>query len=172
MAQSEHAEFIQELTAAQPLIYAYVYSLLPNRAAAQDVLQETNITLWKKMKDFRPGSSFPAWACRVAYFKVLSARRRMGRDLLVLDDSVFDALAERHGDEAGRMQRRFLILRQCMEKLPPRSRSLVDRRYAPQGSVQQLAREENRTVGAISQMLYRIREELLQCIKRQEQAPE
>lgn len=172
MSQSPQEEFIRELTAVQPLIYSYVYSLLPSRAAAQDVLQETNITLWKKMTDFRPGTSFASWACRVAYFKVLSARRRMGRDRLVLDDSVFDALAERHGEGVEQMKHRIRILRLCLDKLPPRSRRLIDRRYGAGGSVQQLAQEENRTVGAISQMLYRIREELLQCIRRNEHALE
>src|SRR5438876_4957436 len=93
-------EFIIQLTAVQSSLWAYVFSLLPEHVAAQDVLQETNLTLWRKASDFQPGTSFLAWACQVAYFHVLSHRRRVRRDRLVFGEEVFAYLAERQADRA------------------------------------------------------------------------
>jgi RNA polymerase sigma-70 factor (ECF subfamily) len=158
-------EFITLLTAAQPSLWAYVFSLLPDHGAAQDVLQETNLTLWRKAGDFQPGTNFVAWACQVAYFHVLSQRRKMRRDRLVFDDDVIAYLAERQADRAATLGDRLAALRGCLEKLPANSRRLLEERYAPGGSVKDLAEADGRSVAALSQILYRIREKLLQCIE-------
>jgi len=158
-------EFITQLTMAQPSLWAYVFSLLPDHVAAQDVLQETNLTLWRKVQEFQPGTSFVAWACQVAYFHVLSHRRRVRRDRLVLDDGVFAYLAERQADRAAELGDRAVALRSCLDKLPPPSRKLLEERYAPGGSVKELAEADGRSVAALSQVLYRLREKLLQCIE-------
>src|SRR5262249_20227332 len=118
-------EFITKLTAAQTAVWAYVFSLLPDHAAAQDVLQETNVTLWRKADDFQPGTSFLSWACQVAYFHVLSHRRRMKRDRLLFDDEVLAYLAERQADRAMELGDRLVALRRCLEKLPQPSRRLL-----------------------------------------------
>jgi len=161
-------EFIRELTAVQPTLWAYVFSLLPDHAGAQDVLQQTNLTLWRKADDFQAGTSFFAWASKAAYFHVLSYRRGMRRDRLVFNDEVFAYLAERQAErleEAGPGVR-LTALRGCLEKLPPHSRRLLEGRYAPGASVQNLAETDGRSTAALSQVLYRIRETLLACIER------
>jgi RNA polymerase sigma-70 factor (ECF subfamily) len=158
-------EFITHLTMAQPSLWAYVFSLQPDHVAAQDILQETNLTLWRKVSEFQPGTNFIAWACQVAYFHVLSYRRRVRRDRLVLDEGVFSYLAERQADRAGTLDDRLNALRGCLEKLPPPSRRLLEERYAPGGSVKELAEAGGRSVASLSQLLYRIREKLLQCIE-------
>jgi len=158
--------FIRELTAAQASLWAYVFSLLPDHVAAQDVLQETNLTLWRKADDFQPGTSFVAWACQAAYFHVLSYRRRARRDRLVFDDQVLAYLAER---QAERMEMgandRLVALRGCLEKLPDSFRGLLEKRYGPGGSVKELAEADGRSEAALSQVLYRIRDKLLHCIQ-------
>lgn len=53
-------EFVTLLTANQTSLYACVLSLLPDRAAARDVLQDTNLTLWHKAADFEQGTNFLA----------------------------------------------------------------------------------------------------------------
>ena len=54
---------------------------------------------------------------------------------------------------------------QCVEGLPAHERELIDLRYRDSGSVSQIARKLGRTVGAVSQALYRIRGSLMQCIE-------
>lgn len=159
-------QFIQDLTASQNSLYGYILSLLPDRAAAQDVLQEVSVTAWQKRADFQPGTSFFAWASKIAYFHVLSHRRKMSRDRLVFDDEVLDYLAERQMEREEEVSRRGLALKSCLEKLPATQKQLVEQRYATGGSVQDIAAREGKSVGAISQTLYRIREALLRCVEQ------
>jgi RNA polymerase sigma-70 factor (ECF subfamily) len=158
-------QFLTLLTSSQTSLYAYILSLLPDRAAAQDVLQEVNLTVWHKAADFREGTSFFAWASKIAYFHVLSHRRKMSRDKLVFADDVLDYLAERHAELLEEGDARERALRDCLGELPAAQRRLVEQRYARGGSVQVIAAREGKSVGAISQNLYRIREVLLACIE-------
>ena len=113
------------------------------------------------------GTSFTAWACRTAYFHVLNHRRKLSREQLVFDEDVFDYLAERQEERAGGSDRRLEALRHCIAKLPTAQRDLVDRRYRPGASVQEIARNDGKTEGAVSQALFRIRAALQRCIEKQ-----
>lgn len=163
---SDSEQFIQDLTAGQTSLYGYILSLLPDRAAAQDVLQEVNVTAWQKRDDFSAGTSFFAWASKIAYFHVLSHRRKLGRDRLVFGDEVLDYLAERQVERAEDVDRRGMALKGCLEKLPAEQRRLIELRYATGGSVQRIADDAGKSVGAISQTLYRIREALMKCVEQ------
>ena len=48
-------QFVQLLTENQNRIYGYIYSLLGNFERSADVLQETNLVLWRKNSEFRMG---------------------------------------------------------------------------------------------------------------------
>ena len=88
--KSDSEEFVRLLTEAQGPVYGYLLTLIPDRNRARDLLQETNITLWKKAATFEEGTNFNAWACKIAYFHVLSFRRKMAREKLVFDDDILD----------------------------------------------------------------------------------
>jgi len=161
--------FVSLLTASQPGLYACILALLPDRVAAHDVLQETNLTLWQKAEDFEPGTSFMAWATRIARYHVLNHRRKMKRDRLVFDEVLFEELAARQAMRADDADRYARALRHCLGKLPHEQQDLVAQRYAANGSVKQIAGCQGRSVGAVSQTLYRIREALLNCISQRVQ---
>ena len=165
---SDSEEFVRLLTEAQGPVYGYLMTLIPDRSRARDLLQETNITLWKKAATFEEGTNFNAWACKIAYFHVLSFRRKMAREKLVFDDDILDYLAERNDDRLIQdfTKDRNAALKACMQKLSDKQRKLVEERYKPGASVQRIAADQGRTVGAISQTLYRIRHNLMQCIEK------
>ena len=158
--------FVTLLTATQPSLYACILALLPDRAAARDLLQETNLTLWHKADDFEAGTNFLAWACRIARYHILNHRRRTQRERLVFDDELFAELADRQAARVEEFDFHGAALRACVDKLPTMQRQLVEQRYAPGGSVQRIAEAEGKSVGAISQTLYRVRETLLNCVRQ------
>lgn len=157
-------KLISELTRAQTSLFAYILALLPDHAQAEEVLQETNITIWRKASEFEEGTDFLAWSCKIAYFHVLSHRRRLARDRHVFSDELLDYLAERNSQRAD-VRERQQALRACLASLPEEQLQLVRKRYQQGGSVQQLAAELGKTVGAVSQSLYRTRASLLACIQ-------
>jgi RNA polymerase sigma-70 factor (ECF subfamily) len=93
-------DFATLITASQRKLYAYIHSLLDNSAAAWDVLQETNVVLWQKQAEFRPGTKFDAWAFTVARFQVMAWLRDRKREPLdVMTPELCELLA---GDAAAK----------------------------------------------------------------------
>ena len=89
----------------------------------------------------------------------------MSRVRLVFDDRVLDYLAERQVERSEATEQRRLALKGCLEKMAKHHRLLIEQRYALDGSVQKIADGQGKSVGAISQALFRIREALLKCEK-------
>ena len=137
--RQDPSEFVKLLTQSQPR--AYVRALVPNPVDAQDVLQQTNALLWEKVDEFRPGSNFNAWAYKVAYMQTLAYRRDRARNRLVLSDAAVERLATDAADAFRDLSEREIALNQCLEELSERQRSLLRRRYEPDGSVQDPADE-------------------------------
>ena len=50
-------------------------SVLPNRTDVDDLLQETNLVLWREFESFEIGTNFTAWAYRIAHNQVLAWRK-------------------------------------------------------------------------------------------------
>ena len=166
MDQSQTAEFVRLLTDHQRQLYLYILTFLPHSADAEEVLQETNVVLWSKADEFTLGTSFAAWAQRVAYFKVLEIRQRLTRERLTFSGEMMEVFrAEIGADTSGQERRRALAI--CLEKLSERDRSLIDRRYAAGSTVEAMSHEINRPLGSIYRSLERIRLALLSCIQRE-----
>ncbi len=159
-------EFVRELTAAQASLYAYVLSLLPDREAARDVLQETNVVLWQKAEEFTPGSNFIAWSYSIARHKVLAHHRDAGRDRHVFDDALIEKLADDADHGAQSTDDVQLLLDQCLDELSASHRELIRARYEPGGTVKQLAAARRQSPQGLSVTLNRIRHALLQCVQR------
>ena len=47
-------QFVQQLAEHQSRLFGYVYSMLGDHSRAADVLQETNLVLWRKNAEFDP----------------------------------------------------------------------------------------------------------------------
>lgn len=159
-------QFVQLLTEHQRRLYAYVVSLLGNAADADEVLQETNLALWRKLDTFQPGSSFAAWASRVAYYEVLAFRKRRGRDRLSFEPELLETLAAESAARLEQFEARRRALAHCLTKLSARDRDLLARRYEAGNSAAAVAQQLGRTAQATYQALHRIRLNLSLCIRR------
>lgn len=158
-------DFIRRMTECQNRLYVYILALLPDPERARDVLQETNVVLWRKADNYEPGTSFQAWACKVAYFEVLSERRRRGRDRLLFDDNTLELVAQHAGKRSENLDDRAVALDECLKRLDERQRKRLHDRYGPGGSVQLAAQRSGLTRGSIAVALQRIRTALMQCIE-------
>ena len=160
------AEFIENVTRVQRKLHAFIWSLVRSSADADDILQEANLVLWQKSKEFEPGTNFDAWAFRIAQFQVMAFRKRLQRSKLHFDDELVDLLANEAADVyAAEQDGRQRALAQCLQKLKPEQRRLVALRYEPGGCVNEIAAAQNRSPKAVSEALRRIRKALMGCIE-------
>jgi RNA polymerase sigma-70 factor, ECF subfamily len=160
-------EFVQRLTSCQPRLYAYIMTLVLDRHQAEDVLQQANLVMWEKLDEFLGCENFEALACRVAYYQVLAHRRDKLRERrrLLFDDQLIERLAATAGGKTDAFPDYLSALRDCMAKLSQPQRELVRRRYEPGGSVGAIAADSGDSPSAVSASLYRIRKNLLTCIR-------
>jgi RNA polymerase sigma-70 factor, ECF subfamily len=160
-------QFAELVLGNQRKLYAYILTLVPDPDSACDVLQQTNVVLWRDSKRFGEGTNFLSWAFRVAYFQVLDYREKRQRDRLRFDKELLDELAagssQQNGDE---VDQRLEALRKCLSELPETQRGLVQRRYSEGVSVAAMAKTEGQTAGSLAVCLHRIRRALLDCIQR------
>ena len=159
------SEYYTQLIALQAQLYAYVLTLLADTSAADDVLQETNLVLCRKADEFAPGTNFEAWAFGVARMQCMAYWKTRSRDKLVLSDEAVHRIAGRAEVQLTEADDRRIALRDCMEKLTPKQRDLVECRYAEGGSIRQMALDLGRSEASLSQTLYRIRITLLDCVR-------
>jgi RNA polymerase sigma-70 factor, ECF subfamily len=157
-------EFVRLLIANQPRIYAYIVSLLPNWADADEIFQETGIVLWSKRDEFRPGSSFLAWACQIALNKVFNLRKRQSRSRLIFNDEFIQAVSDYRTAAAERAEARSVALKGCIEKLKPRDRELLERWYQKHGTTKGLAEQLGRPIDTVYKAMRRIRGLLFDCV--------
>ncbi|HEX6961894.1 MAG TPA: sigma factor, partial [Lacipirellula sp.] len=92
-SSSETDDLVTLMTKFQGRLYVYILSLIGDPNAANDVLQETNIVLWKESAQFIPGTNFKAWSFRIAHFQCMAYRQRRLRDKVLFNDQVIAALA-------------------------------------------------------------------------------
>ncbi|MEW4564212.1 sigma-70 family RNA polymerase sigma factor [Bremerella sp. JC770] len=163
---NETAEFIQLLTSHQSRIYAYILSLVFDRNEADDVLQQTNVVLWRNASDFEPGSNFVAWSFRVAYYQVLSHRKKKQREKLIFDDEILNDIAQAATQCDQTFPTRQRLIQSCIEKLNLSQRDAVQRRYQNGATLESIARETEKKVNAVKQILFRARENLIKCVKK------
>jgi RNA polymerase sigma-70 factor, ECF subfamily len=77
-----------------------------------------------------------------------------------------DAVVRQFTDESFADDLRAEALRSCLEKLRADHRRILDLTYRDELSVEQVARQSNRTIDAVYKTLMRVRKLLRSCIER------
>jgi RNA polymerase sigma-70 factor, ECF subfamily len=159
--------FVDQITSAQQSLFAYILMLLPDVTDASDVLQETNLVLWRKREEFRPGHDFLPWAKAIAHYQVLASLKQRRRNRLRFSDMLMSQLAEEvvahRGPDTGS---KSVVLGDCIGELGQSSQELLRLRYNSDLTLAQLARHIGRSVDSVRCALHRIRRELADCINR------
>jgi RNA polymerase sigma-70 factor (ECF subfamily) len=152
------------MTRHQRQIFAYIYTLVPNRYDAEDLLQETSLVICEKFDTFKDGTDFVAWACQIAYWRIRYSRQKFARSKVVFDQTVVDAVAQTAVTLIEELDDRHEALSKCLRRLPTRDRELVLTRYEPGNGVEEAAHRSGRSLEAAYKALARLRKLLLDCV--------
>ena len=161
-------EFLRLLTEHDRIFSIYVTGLVQPLQDAQDILQEGKIVMWRHFGKFKSGTNFVAWGRKILLRQILAYRRKMkhrrhgqlNEDILVLLDVEMDsAIREKRWVE------REQALRECLRKLKPEQRELIEQRYRDEASIEKISRQTDKTETAVYQLLYRIRKALQDCVQ-------
>ncbi|MEM6257728.1 MAG: sigma-70 family RNA polymerase sigma factor [Planctomycetota bacterium] len=157
--------FVVQITACQSRLYAYILTLTGDREQAREVLQETNLVIWRKAEDFEPGTNFIAWVFRIARFQVMAHRQKIARDRLVFDDELLTGITDIF-DEDDPYDDRQEALSDCIQAITPNHRNLLNIRYRDGLSVKEIASQLSKSPNAVAKVLHRTRLALMKCIEQ------
>lgn len=161
-----HERFVRTLTRYESRVWGFIRSLVVSRADAEDIFQETNATLWKKVDEFAEVENFVAWACAVARIEVLRYYQKQKRDRLQFSESFLETVADQVTRRHEELDDRACALETCIKKLVPQDRSLIRQRYVEELSIEALASLVGRSAEAVYKRLSRIRRALFLCIEK------
>lgn len=158
-----HDQFLRLYAEHEVALHTFVRSMLPTREEALEVMQEVIVILWQKFSqvdDFRP------WAFGVARLASLRHLERRKRDRHLFDHELVHQLADESAAMTERHADQREALESCLQKLSTTQRELVLNAYTKGTRMDELATRRGQTPMALYKLLHRIRQALLECVRR------
>ena len=163
----DDADFSARLAEIRPALCGYVASIMPDISALEDIVQETTLFLWNSRETFAEGTSFRAWAFKVAYFKALSHRRDLQREKVVtLSENLILRIAAAAENRADQTDLRLEALSRCVANMRPADRDLLQSKYIERRPLADQARVAGIPPNRLQKALSRIRISLRHCIAK------
>ncbi|MDA0284350.1 MAG: sigma-70 family RNA polymerase sigma factor [Planctomycetota bacterium] len=159
-------EFVQLFSRNQRRVYLHILKQVGSPTDAEEILQETNVVIWNKFHRFELGTNFVAWSFQIANFEVLKYRDKKRSNRLVFSGDVLEAIAQESEEQEDDLDLRRAALDECLRKLRPGDRELIQQRYLPGNSGESVARQLDRPINSVYQSIGRIRKTLFECINR------
>lgn len=153
-------------TLAQPVVSAFIASLVRDFSARDDLLQETAIAAMESFDRYDSQRSFVGWALGIAQNQVRLYFRQQQRLPAAMSDEVVSQLAVAFEAEAIAQARPLGFLQDCLGKLDSRARELCELRYVQDLKPAAIAEMVGMTANAVAKSLQRIRDQLRECIER------
>jgi RNA polymerase sigma-70 factor, ECF subfamily len=146
-----------------------IAAILPSDDQVDDIVQETFVVAYRKLRDYEPGTEFGAWIKTIARHVALNERRGWMREQRLkrtfraeiehgIDGRLSEALAA-DGEEA--LER----LGECLSKLGEPARTVLDAFYWQGHPSAQIAKARNQTDTWVRGMLFRARSALANCLQ-------
>jgi RNA polymerase sigma-70 factor (ECF subfamily) len=160
-------QFAEFLSGNQQRVFGYILGLVRNTSDAQDILQQTAVTAWRKFDEFDPTSDFLRWAITIARFETMNFIKYRRRSRLYFDQQLMEQLGEDACEAPNEdAESRLKALGECLKKLPAFDSKLIECRYTHGLSSLQIAEVVERSQPSICNSLRRIRENLMRCISK------
>jgi RNA polymerase sigma-70 factor (ECF subfamily) len=164
--QSVSESFVRELTGAQQELKVFVTILIGRLPDVMDVLQETNVDIWRKAATFDPSRPFLPWAKALARYQVMKWRSSQKREKLLFGDDLVDVIASEMVDDDDDQRAMLDALDHCVGKLTVLQQRYLTVKYTHRESIPKMAEIFGRSEPSVVSMLYRLRKLLYKCVKK------
>jgi RNA polymerase sigma-70 factor len=152
------------------MLWAFLRSLIRDRAVAEDLFQETLLTAWRSLERFDPSRPFGPWLRGIAGRLVLAQRRKLASSLLHVFDvkdletleGYYTRVACQPGDT---WEEKIELLRRCLGQLPEPQREVIQLYYWDELDCQGIAAQLARPLETVKKRLQRARALLAECLQ-------
>ncbi|MBX2852394.1 MAG: sigma-70 family RNA polymerase sigma factor [Phycisphaeraceae bacterium] len=153
---------------AQSALQAYILSSVGNFADSEDILQQVALDVSASFERYDPGRPFIPWAMQIAKRRIADFYRKNKNAACLFEETDLELLAQAHArlsKNEGTSGEVADLLESCLDRLPEKSRRLVDLRYRDGLKPAEIAHTTGRSGGAIRVALNKIRNALGRCIR-------
>ena len=158
--------FMRLLLEEESAVKVYVRRLVPTWHDVEEVVQQTSLIAWKKFDGLEDRDRFGGWLMTIARYEALKHRRSLARSPLVFSDKLAEQLADATGNLAGADADRQQALEGCLRKLTDANRELILKVHQPGVTIRRYAQQQSGSEQAIYKSVHRLRQKLLECVKR------
>ena len=165
-ARDKRAQFEGLVIEHHVRLRAFVRSLGVDPDWVDDLAQEALLTAYREWESFDATRDFGKWVRGIAANIVRNEIRKDARQRRILQSELAQVLLSREPESNERVEPvTIAAIRDCLSRLPPQSRQLVQGRYRDGHKAPELARKLALSVVNVRQMLTRIRRQLRQCVE-------
>ncbi|MGD1945661.1 MAG: RNA polymerase sigma factor [Croceivirga sp.] len=162
-------EFSRLVDSYKNVVFTVALRMMKNREEAEEVAQDTFIKVYKSLLQFKGDSKLSTWIYRITYNTCLDRLKKNKKDLnkLAIEDiqgydikSVDDAL------EGMVKSERAILVRKCIEKLPPKDAALMTLFYLEEKSLAELGEILTMSENSVKVGLFRARGRFGKIVKQ------
>ena len=145
-------------------VYRWLLRSVGNEAAAEDLLSEVFLDVWRQADRFEGRSSVSTWLMSIARFKALSARRR--RTDAALDETIEATIADPANDPEVTLQEkdRDELLRQALIRLSLEHRQIIDLVYYHEKTIEECAQILGIPAATVKTRMFYARKKLAELV--------
>jgi len=136
-----------------------------------EVLQAVFVVCYEKLHVYEPRGTFVPWLKGIAKNLLLKELHQRSRYLVAENDALESLILEDGMTSLEQQSRRedsIQRLENCLSKLTPRSRELIEEKYTRQAPIVKMAKSFQKSESWIAVTLFRIREALRTCMTKAE----
>lgn len=164
--ENNYAGFGSKWVVAQPVVAAFIRSVIWNHHDAEDLLQRTAETAIHKYDQYDSTRSFDGWVIGMAKIEVLRYRQERSRDRLDFTDEVIDKIADAYESDPGELHEMKRVLIGCIAKLSGRPKQALELVLGEHLSIKDTASRLKTSNNAVVMAIHRARTLLQKCMER------
>jgi RNA polymerase sigma-70 factor (ECF subfamily) len=164
IAQGEHRAMALLFTRHNVRIFRFAFSITGDRSTAESVVSDVFLDVWRHAGTFKGKSEVSTWLFAIARHKALTALKRPP------DEQLTDQFSESIEDTAddpeaamGRKQTRTIVT-ECLVKLSPTHREIIDLVYYHEKTIDQVAEVLQIPKGTVKTRMFYARQHLAELL--------
>jgi RNA polymerase sigma-70 factor (ECF subfamily) len=158
----DRSAFERALAPYLPMLYAYSRSICTDHHLAQDVVQETALIAYRKLRFLFPEVDFGTWLKGIARRQALSERRKAARLRPVVEE-ILESVFDDPTPQAVAPEREALD--DCLKRLTGQAAQIVGAHYFQGSKLTEIATLLKLNCNTVRTVLHRARLALEDCIR-------
>lgn len=171
--EGDQQAFAELLGKYRDAIYFMLLKMVNNPSDAEDLTIEAFGKAFKNLKQYTPNYAFSTWLFKIATNNCIDFIRKKRAATISLDQANSDSesapvtIASDTPDPEANLinNQKIKLLREVVNKLKPRYRTLVELRYFKEYSYEEISEELDLPIGTVKAQLFRARELLFNILK-------